>query len=75
MDAYYRFISRPLCLTKILLILSLACLFTETQAQAIRIGLSGPFTGGSSPMGESMRNGVRLAVKKLTVQAALMAYP
>lgn len=35
------------------------------SAQAIRIGLSGPFSGGSSPMGESMRNGVRLAVDEI----------
>ena len=34
-------------------------------AQAIRIGLSGPFSGGSSPMGDSMRNGVRLAVEEI----------
>ena len=31
----------------------------------IRIGVSGPFTGGSSPMGESMRNGIRLAVEEI----------
>lgn len=35
------------------------------SAQAIQIGLSGPFSGGSSPMGESMRNGVRLAVDEI----------
>ncbi len=34
-------------------------------AQTLRIGLSGPFSGGSSPMGESMRNGVRLAVDEI----------
>lgn len=34
-------------------------------AQPIKIGLTGPFTGGSSPMGESMRNGVRLAVEEI----------
>lgn len=28
----------------------------------VRIGLSGPFSGGSAPMGNSMRNGIRLAV-------------
>lgn len=33
--------------------------------EPIRIGLSGPFTGGSAPMGESMRNGVRLAVEEI----------
>lgn len=31
----------------------------------IKIGVSGPFTGGSSPMGESMRNGIRLAVTEI----------
>lgn len=33
--------------------------------ETIKIGLSGPFTGGSSPMGESMRNGIRLAVEEI----------
>lgn len=33
--------------------------------EPIKIGLSGPFTGGSAPMGESMRNGVRLAVDEI----------
>ena len=33
--------------------------------QNIRIGVSGPFTGGSSPMGESMRNGIRIAVDEI----------
>lgn len=36
-----------------------------SHAQPILIGLSGPFSGGSSPMGESMRNGVRLAVAEI----------
>jgi branched-chain amino acid transport system substrate-binding protein len=31
----------------------------------IKIGVSGPFSGGSSPMGESMRNGIRLAVDEI----------
>ncbi|MFM7669889.1 MAG: ABC transporter substrate-binding protein [Betaproteobacteria bacterium] len=43
--------------------------FAQAPGQAnqsnIRIGLSGPFSGGSSPMGESMRNGVRLAVQEI----------
>jgi branched-chain amino acid transport system substrate-binding protein len=36
-----------------------------STADTIKIGLSGPFSGGSSPMGESMRNGVRLAVQEI----------
>ncbi len=31
----------------------------------IKIGLSGPFSGGSAPMGLSMRDAVRLAVKEI----------
>ncbi len=33
--------------------------------EAITIGVSGPYTGGSSSMGVSMRDGVRLAVKEI----------
>lgn len=34
-------------------------------ASPLKIGVSGPFTGGSSPMGESMRNGIRLAAEEI----------
>jgi branched-chain amino acid transport system substrate-binding protein len=34
-------------------------------ADTIKIGVSGPFTGGSSSMGVSMRDGVRLAVEEI----------
>lgn len=34
-------------------------------ADAIKIGVAGPFTGGSSSMGVSMRDGVRLAVEEI----------
>jgi len=37
----------------------------NSSEATIKIGLSGPFTGGSSPMGESMRNGIRLAVEEI----------
>jgi len=36
-----------------------------TGSGKIMIGVSGPFSGGSSPMGESMRNGIRLAVEEI----------
>jgi branched-chain amino acid transport system substrate-binding protein len=35
------------------------------KLETIRIGVSGPFSGGSSQMGESMRNGIRLAVDEI----------
>ena len=50
------------------LLLIIFCLILQSSnagAQTIKIGLTGPFTGGSSPMGESMRNGVRLAVEEV----------
>ena len=34
-------------------------------AETIKIGVSGPFTGGSSSMGVSMRDGVKLAVDEI----------
>jgi branched-chain amino acid transport system substrate-binding protein len=46
----------------------LAALAIATPAmaqQTIKIGVSGPFTGGSSSMGVSMRDGVRLAVAEV----------
>ncbi|MBY0235623.1 MAG: ABC transporter substrate-binding protein, partial [Burkholderiaceae bacterium] len=39
--------------------------FTALAAEPIKIGVSGPFTGGSSSMGVSMRDGVRLAADEI----------
>ena len=36
-----------------------------SAADPIKIGVSGPFTGGSSSMGVSMRDGVKLAVDEI----------
>jgi branched-chain amino acid transport system substrate-binding protein len=33
--------------------------------ESLKIGLTGPFTGGSAPMGNSMRLGVRMAVEEI----------
>ncbi len=50
----------------ILLVAMLFCTKAFSASEVpIKIGLSGPFTGGSAPMGESMRNGVRLAVEEI----------
>ncbi|HEX7634942.1 MAG TPA: ABC transporter substrate-binding protein [Noviherbaspirillum sp.] len=48
--------------------LSLLATFCPAQnhdTQTLTIGVSGPFSGGSAPMGESMRNGIRLAVEEI----------
>ena len=48
-------------------LVTLACLgfASAYAAEPIKIGLSGAFTGGSSSMGVSMRDGVRLAVDEI----------
>lgn len=43
--------------------------------QAIRIGVSGPFTGGSSPMGLSMRDGIRIAAAELNASGGILGRP
>ena len=49
-----------------LLGLTLASLTLGTlAAEPIKVGVSGPYTGGSSPMGLSMRDGVRLAAEEI----------
>ena len=41
-------------------------------AEAIKIGISGPFTGGSSPMGVSMRDGAKLAVAEINAKGGVL---
>ena len=41
-------------------------------ADPIRIGVDGPFTGGSSPMGISMRDGVRIAAKEINAKGGVL---
>ena len=46
--------------------------FAAIAADTIKIGLSGPFTGGSSPMGVSMRDGVKLAVSEVNAKGGVL---
>jgi branched-chain amino acid transport system substrate-binding protein len=41
-------------------------------ADTIKIGLQGPLTGGSSPMGVSMRDGAKLAVNEINAKGGIM---
>lgn len=41
-------------------------------ADPIKIGVSGPFTGGSAPMGVSMRDGVKLAVTEINAKGGVL---
>ena len=44
-------------------------------ADPIKIGVQGPFTGGSSSMGVSMRDGVRLAVEEINKAGGVLGRP
>lgn len=44
----------------------------QAQGGPIKIGVSGPFTGGSSPMGVSMRDGVKLAVADINAKGGVL---
>lgn len=57
------------------LILTSATLIGCTKKDAaneIRIGVIGPFTGGSAPMGVSMRNGVEIAIDQINAGGGLL---
>ena len=41
-------------------------------AETIKIGVSGPFTGGSAPMGVSMRDGVKVAIKEINDKGGVL---
>jgi len=43
--------------------------------EPIKIGVTGPFTGGSAPMGLSMRNGIRLAAQEINEAGGLLGRP
>ena len=43
--------------------------------EPIKVGISGPFTGGSSAMGVSMRDGVKLAVTEINKKGGVMGRP
>ena len=47
----------------------------SSAAEPIKIGVSGPFTGGSSPMGISMRDGVRLAAQEINAKGGILGRP
>jgi branched-chain amino acid transport system substrate-binding protein len=51
---------------------ALAAAALSFAADNIRIGLQGPLTGGSSPMGVSMRDGAKLAVTEINAKGGLL---
>ncbi|HKW84922.1 MAG TPA: ABC transporter substrate-binding protein [Burkholderiaceae bacterium] len=60
-------------LTQIAVALAAASLTTASlAADPIKIGVAGPFTGGSSSMGVSMRDGVRLAIDEINKSGGVL---
>jgi branched-chain amino acid transport system substrate-binding protein len=66
--------NRPLRVLAASLALALSFLSAHA-AEPIRIGVDGPFTGGSSSMGVSMRDGVRLAVQEINAAGGVLGRP
>ncbi len=58
----------------IVAVLALATSCTAFAADVIKIGVSGPYTGGSSPMGVSMRDGVRLAAEEINAKGGILGH-
>jgi branched-chain amino acid transport system substrate-binding protein len=52
--------------------LALAFSASSQAADPIKIGVAGPFTGGSAPMGVSMRDGVKLAVADINAKGGVL---
>src|SRR5471030_2767057 len=60
-------------LTSRLTVVALACTAASAfAADPIKIGVDGPFTGGSSSMGVSMRDGVRMATDEINKSGGVL---
>ncbi len=59
-------------LKSIVVAVALATSCSAFAADTIKIGVSGPYTGGSSPMGASMRDGVRLAAAEINAKGGIL---
>ncbi|HET7776466.1 MAG TPA: ABC transporter substrate-binding protein, partial [Azospira sp.] len=65
----------PALLLALLLALAPWAMAAPQAPIPIRVGVYGPFTGGSSPMGLSMRDGIRLAAKEINAGGGLLGRP
>ncbi|QDK37697.1 ABC transporter substrate-binding protein [Bdellovibrio sp. NC01] len=45
---------------------------TKKSEDTIKVGVFGPFTGGSAPMGVSMRNGVQIAIDEINASGGVL---
>ena len=66
---------RTACRTMMVLVATTFLTAPAFAADPIKLGLSGPFTGGSASMGVSMRDGVRLAVEEINAKGGVLGRP
>ncbi len=66
---------RTACRTMMALVATTFLTAPAFAADPIKLGLSGPFTGGSASMGVSMRDGVRLAVEEINAKGGVLGRP
>jgi branched-chain amino acid transport system substrate-binding protein len=61
-------------ITLVSVLLGAACSGSKDTApgEVIKVGVYGPFTGGSSPLGASMRDGVRLAADEINAKGGVL---
>jgi branched-chain amino acid transport system substrate-binding protein len=61
---------------KAVLVITVLCSsIAAMAAEPIKIGVTGPYTGGSAPMGVSMRDGVKLAVAEINATGGVLGRP
>jgi branched-chain amino acid transport system substrate-binding protein len=53
-------------------LLSLMIVGCSNKSSDIKVGVYGPFSGGSAPMGVSMRNGVKLAIDEINANGGVL---
>jgi len=79
LNLFFFFLGAFMKFTKSLFTLATAGVFATAMmtsavfaADTIKIGVAGPYTGGSSSMGVSMRDGVRLAIKEINAKGGVL---
>jgi branched-chain amino acid transport system substrate-binding protein len=53
-------------------LMCLAIVGCSNKSDEIKVGVYGPFSGGSAPMGVSMRNGVKIAIEEINAAGGVL---
>ncbi|NTW57406.1 MAG: ABC transporter substrate-binding protein [Chlorobiaceae bacterium] len=54
------------------LLVAASCSSTSFAADVVKIAITGPFSGGSAPMGISMRDGAKLAISQINQRGGIL---